>query len=256
VSGRNPRLLRSGRQDEDFYRAMWADLEQSGQWQGDLWNRRRNGEVFPVRQTISAIRDAQGNVSHYVSVFHDISQRVKQEEKIRHQAYHDPLTGLPNRLLFHDRLNMALAEARRHERYLGVMFLDLIRFKQVNDTYGHLVGDRLLQNVAQRLSACIREEDTASRLAGDEFTLLLPNLRTPQDAAVVADSVIQALAAPVEIDECQIQVETSIGIACFPGDGNRADDLIERADAAMYEAKSGSKSGYAFASQRDIPSSP
>jgi diguanylate cyclase (GGDEF)-like protein/PAS domain S-box-containing protein len=246
VLGENPRFQKSGHQDEAFYRQMWATLETSGQWQGEIWNRRKNGEVYPVWENISAVKDAEGRVMHYVSVLSDISPIKRAEEKLRHLAHHDALTGLPNRLLFAANLDQALERARRHRQPLALMFLDLDRFKLVNDTLGHAVGDRLLQVVAQRLKACVRAEDTVARLGGDEFTVILGELGDPEDAALLAEKLIGAVREPLIIDEHELAVSASIGISLFPENATDSADLTKAADAALYRAKERGRNAYEF----------
>ncbi|MDP2903035.1 MAG: EAL domain-containing protein, partial [Methylovulum sp.] len=235
--GKTPRLLRSNHHDVRFYQQLWVSLLSTGQWQGEIWNRRKDGEAYPEWLTISAIRGENGVVQQYVSVFNDITKYKQQEAHIHHQAYYDALTDLPNRLLFADRLKLAVAHAYRNRQQLAVMFLDLDRFKQINDGFGHHVGDRLLQEVAKRLQALLRADDTVARLGGDEFTLLLPNLPNTDDATKVADQVIKTFDRPITIERHEIFTSTSIGIAIYPYDGMDAETLMKNADSAMYLAK-------------------
>jgi diguanylate cyclase (GGDEF)-like protein/PAS domain S-box-containing protein len=243
--GRNPNMLQSGRQDESFYRQFWDAIATRGQWQGEIWNRRKNGEVYPEWLNITAVRDEHGKVEHYVAIFSDITERKRQEALITYQANHDALTGLPNRSLFRDRVEQALAIARRHERQdAAVMFLDLDRFKLVNDSFGHQVGDLLLKEVALRLRESVRESDTVARLGGDEFTVLLPELAGTDGAQAVAEKILEATRAGYRIAGHELVVTASIGIALYPHDGLDVDALMKNADAAMYRAKAQGRAGY------------
>ncbi len=235
--GQTPRLLNSGRHSRDFYADMWASLMNSGYWQGEIWNRRKSGEAYPEWLTITAIRDARGQVSHYVGVFHDITETKRNQEQIAYQAYHDALTGLPNRLLFNDRLKMALARAQRKHTGLAVMFLDLDRFKNINDSLGHAVGDRLLQSVAKRLVHWLREEDTVARLGGDEFIMLLQDTMDPEYAMHVGQRILESLSEPFRVGGQDLYVSASIGITLYPHDGRDLETLVSNADIAMYRAK-------------------
>jgi len=249
VVGKNPRLLQSDRQDAKFHRRMWTRLVRDGHWEGEIWNRHKNGQAYAEWQTISVIRDEHGRVSHYVSIFHDISERVRREEEIRHQAYHDPLTGLPNRQLFIDRLRLASAQAQRRDKRLAVLFIDLDRFKEINDTLGHQAGDELLITVAQRMTRCIREADTLARLGGDEFTVLLPDVMRMDDVCKTARRIVASLETPQRINGQRVQISTSIGIAIYPDDGLDADTLLANADAAMYRAKKRGRNRFEFYSE-------
>ncbi len=236
VIGRNPRLLASGRHGQEFYRHMWQSLAEQGIWRGEIWNRRRSGEIYPEQLTISCVKDDAGAVTNYVAIFDDISERKQAEQRIRQLAQYDGLTGLPNRLLFADRLQHGLVQARRSGAHLAVLFLDLDRFKQINDTLGHNVGDELLQMVAQRLADCVREQDTVSRQGGDEFIAVLP-ATDAEGAALVADKMLQALVQPYPIQGHVLRISASIGIAIFPEHGQDTDTLVKHADVAMYQAK-------------------
>lgn len=250
VIGQRPSLWQSGLHGEEFYAALWACLLTERHWQGEVWNRRRNGEVFPTWQTISAVCDDHGEVSHYVSVFLDISEIVRTRSDLAHLAHHDPLTDLPNRLLFRDRLQHALEHARREQRRLAVLFLDLDRFKNINDSLGHTAGDQLLVKVASRISGAVRREDTVARMGGDEFTILMEDLRQEEDASHLAQKLIEALAAPCRIDEREFFITCSIGISLYPRDGKDADTLLRNADAAMYRAKTQGRNAYEFYSEK------
>ena len=238
VIGRNPSLLASGTHPVAFYQAMWAQLASSGSWHGEICNRRKNGALYMAWLSIKQVRDELGAPSHYVSVFSDISERKASEARMQHLAHFDVLTGLPNRALFADRLRQAMAKARRDKTRLALMFIDLDEFKPVNDQLGHQVGDLLLKDVAQRLSACAhRESDTVARLGGDEFVVMLPEMAAVQSAALVAENILAALNRTFVIDSHQIRISSSIGIAFFPEHGADEQALIQSADAAMYQAK-------------------
>jgi diguanylate cyclase (GGDEF)-like protein len=225
---------------------MWAALRNEGCWQGEIWNRRKNGEAFLSRQTVTTIRGRDDKPTNYLSVFNDITEIKQQEERIHYQAYHDALTGLPNRLLFHDRLERLATYAQRADQMAAVLFLDLDHFKEVNDTLGHDVGDLLLQEAAKRLVACIRDSDTVSRLGGDEFTLILSEIKRAADAASVSEKILAELRRPFAVAGHDIYISGSIGISLFPSDGQNAHDLMKNADAAMYLAKKLGRNGYQF----------
>lgn len=238
VLGRQPNLLHSGRQDAAFYQAMWSSIRAAGYWQGELWNRRKNGEIYPEWLTISTVRDDEGRPTHYVGVFTNLSQLKHHEAQLDHLAHHDPLTGLPNRLLLQSRLEHALDRARRHEQRIGILHIDLDHFKIVNDSLGHRTGDDLLLTVAERLRARTRQEDTFGRLGGDEFLLLLEPIETPQAPAEVAHDLLALLASPFAcpgLDE--VFLGASIGISIFPDDGDNVAVLLRNAETAMYQAK-------------------
>ncbi len=243
--GRNPSMLSSGRQGADFYRAMWNTLHASGLWQGELWNRRKDGSVYPEWLSISQLRDSSGAVTHYVAIATDISQRKKDEEHIRLLADFDPLTGLPNRRLLQDRIGTALSHAQREHEPLALMFLDLDRFKNVNDSLGHHMGDNLLMQVAQRLTAALREQDTVCRLGGDEFVVLCPNTDAV-GAAHVAQKLLESASHSFQIEPQELAITFSIGIALYPADGNTYEVLSMRADTAMYRAKQAGRNTYRF----------
>lgn len=244
--GNKPSLLNSGRHDEAFYREMWSTLAKEGQWRGEIWNRRKSGEIYPEWINISAIHEDTGKISHYVAIFSDITKVKENEERLRRLAHYDALTELPNRFLFQDHVELALAQAGRSGKQVAVMFLDLDRFKLINDTLGHRAGDMLLIEVARRLGGCLRAGDTLSRFGGDEFNALLPDLDNGAAAATVADKFIEALAHPFQILGKELHVTTSIGIAIYPQDGKQLDHLSRAADAAMYLAKEQGRNTYRF----------
>ncbi|NVD35345.1 diguanylate cyclase domain-containing protein [Marinobacter lutaoensis] len=237
VLGRTPRLLSSGRHDAEFYDRMWQSLAHHGYWRGEIWNRRKSGELYLARLTITAITDEQGQLTHYAGLFTDITQSRRQEEQIRQLAYYDALTGVPNRRLLEDRLAHAIRHAHRKEVMLAVLFLDLDHFKQVNDTLGHAVGDALLVQFTQRVRDCLREDDTLARLGGDEFVVLLPEMDTLDDVIRVATRLVSQNATPYRIDGQEIRLGTSIGISVYPNDGTTVEELLNGADVAMYRSK-------------------
>ena len=246
VLGRNPSLLSSGRQNKEFYRAMWQTLNEEGAWRGEIWNRRKDNEVYPELLTLSTIRDDAGTLTHYVATFSDITEAKTREARIQHMAHHDFLTGLPNRFLLTDRFRQVAAAAQRNESRFALLFIDLDRFKNVNDTLGHSIGDQLLRDVAARLTAMVRGTDTISRQGGDEFLVLLGEIETPEAVAQVARKLIQVLSEPFLLDGHQITVTPSIGIAVSPEDGSNLDALLKHADLAMYDAKLQGRNNYQF----------
>jgi diguanylate cyclase (GGDEF)-like protein/PAS domain S-box-containing protein len=245
--GQTPAMLKSGKQGETFYMEFWRALKTEGQWRGEIWNRRKNGTIYPEWLNVSAVRNARGDVVNYIAIFSDITERKEREELMTFRAFHDALTGLPNRLLFRDRLEQALAQARRHSaRTPAVMFLDLDRFKQINDTLGHDVGDQLLKEVAARLKRCVRSVDTVARLAGDEFTVLLPEAGSEESIAGVADKILSVMQEPVRLGSEERVITTSIGISVYPRDGKDPDTLMKSADTAMYFVKGSGRADKCF----------
>ena len=246
VLGRNPSILQSGRQDQRLYGEMWQVLRTRGRWQGELWNRRKDGQLFLEALTISAVRDKEGQLTHYVGVFSDITALRKAHDQLDHQAHHDSLTGLPNRLLLGDRLHKAMQRAHREDTGLAALFIDLDRFKIINDTLGHQVGDRVLCEVARRLNRLMRESDTVGRLGGDEFLILVEGVVNPTVVSHVASKILNVLQeAPVTVEQ-EFFVGASIGISVFPQDGNDAETLMRNADVAMYRAKERGRNTYEF----------
>jgi diguanylate cyclase (GGDEF)-like protein/PAS domain S-box-containing protein len=247
--GKTPRLLRSDHHDRDFYRSMWKQIKNEGRWQGEIWNRRKNGEAYPQWLSISEIRDPTDAGSKYVAIFHDISEIKADQALLEYRAYHDPLTDLPNRTLFQDRLDRAVEYAHRSRRMVGVIFLDLDNFKAVNDTLGHQAGDELLRIVAQRLSTCVRKMDTVARAGGDEFTFIVEDLASQSDISRIVRAILSVLARPMKVGDSDITVQGSIGIAMCPQDADSPDGLLRASDEAMYLAKQRGKARSAFASE-------
>jgi diguanylate cyclase (GGDEF)-like protein/PAS domain S-box-containing protein len=246
VVGQTPRLYKSGRHPADFYRAMWESILSTGSWQGEIWDRRKNGEEYPKWLTISAVRNTQGAVSHYVATHVDITERKKAEEMIEGLAFFDQLTGLHNRFSLHERLAQALGLANRSKQQLALMLIDLDNFKAINDTLGHPIGDKLLVEVAGRLVDSVRQSDLVTRLGGDEFVIVLSDIDSPTDAAHVADKIISTISAPYRIDGQDLRTSPSIGICLYPDDATESQELIKKADVAMYHAKAQGRAGYQF----------
>jgi diguanylate cyclase (GGDEF)-like protein/PAS domain S-box-containing protein len=249
--GKTPRLLTSGRHDAAFFRQIWQTLAKEKYWQGEIWNRRANGEVFPTWQSISAVTAPDGRTSHYVSAFSDISGRKEAEEQIRNLAFYDPLTQLPNRRLLIDRLSLALAASGRHRHRGAVLFIDLDHFKMINDTEGHDVGDLLLIEVARRLRSCVREGDTVARLGGDEFVVMLEDLSEDERSAAtqaetVGEKIRHIALEPYQLGEREYHGSLSIGICLFLDTGAGIDELLKHADVAMYQSKAAGRNAVRF----------
>ena len=242
VIGRKPSLLASGEHDESFYRNMWQRLQADGRWEGEIANRRRDGRSYVEWLKIDVIRDKAGRPRRYVALFSDVTERKRREDEVWRQANFDGLTGLPNRQLLEDRLERAIAQANRTRGEVALLFIDLDRFKPVNDTYGHAVGDELLRQVARRLQNTLRDEDTVARLGGDEFVALLPEVRSFDGVAKTAEKIVAGLSEPFRVGEHIVDISCSIGIAVYPRDADDAAMLIQRADQAMYAAKDAGRS--------------
>ena len=247
--GKNPRILKSGRHDKNFYIDMWTRLIKDGQWAGEIWDRKKNGEVYPKWLTINAIKNDIGTTTHYVGISSDISKIKKVEGQLQQMAYYDSLTNLPNRVLFYERLNRSLIRRKRYGYKTALMFLDLDRFKNINDTMGHAAGDALLVEVAKRINKRVRESDTVCRLGGDEFTIILDRINHNEDVAIISEEIIAAVSQPITIHQKEVSVGASIGIAISPEDDTTVDGLIRKADAAMYYAKELGRGRYSFATQ-------
>ncbi|MHA6964035.1 EAL domain-containing protein [Zobellella denitrificans] len=244
VLGRTPAVLSSGRHDSAFYAEMWRTLRERGYWRGEIWNRRKSGQLYLELLTVTAIRDAEGNIGNYAALFTDITHIRENEDQIRQLAYYDPLTRLPNRRLLEDRLELAIRHAHRHQRRLAVLFIDLDHFKQVNDSLGHAAGDELLLEVSRRLGDRLREDDTLARLGGDEFIVLLPDLEEADEVTRVARRLIDAIGEPFRIGQQSFRIGCSLGISLYPDDATDAEELVHHADAAMYRAKQEGRNGY------------
>ncbi|MBI4667090.1 MAG: PAS domain S-box protein [Nitrospinae bacterium] len=250
VIGFTPRIFKSDRHGQEFYREMWEKILAEGQWKGEVWNRKKSGEVYSQWMSISKIPGEEGGQALYVAVFHDITERKNQEDEISYRANHDPLTGLPNRSLFSDRISHAIAKARRGRTKLGIIFMDLDGFKAINDSCGHEAGDMLLQGVALRLVATLREEDTISRLGGDEFVVLLEGARSEEDFMRVGEKILAEFKEPFNLKGHDIVIGASLGISIYPGMAKDAQTLLKLADEAMYLAKSKGKNQLALYSKQ------
>jgi diguanylate cyclase (GGDEF)-like protein/PAS domain S-box-containing protein len=250
--GHSPRLLSSGMQDAAFYADFWRALRENGRWQGEISNRKKNGEVYPEWLTVSAARDVDGSILSYIAVFSDLSRLLRAEKRLSYLAHHDTLTGLPNRLLFQDRLAQMLAQAKRSGVQFTLIFIDLDHFKPINDTLGHAVGDHVLQEAAKRLARTVRECDTVARLGGDEFVILAPGLVGEMNIGSLCSKLIDALGQPMLIEENEIFLGGSFGCAEYPFDGEDEVALLKNADAAMYRAKAAGGNGYAIHHTKNI----
>lgn len=246
VIGNMPSMLSSGKQPNEFYREMWQSLKRDKHWHGELWNRKKNGEIYAEQLSINVVTHKDGSVHRYVAIFSDITEKKRAEDMMWRHANYDAVTELPNRRLFFDRLDQEIKKCRRSTQSLALFFIDLDRFKEVNDTYGHEIGDRLLVESAQRLNACVRNTDTVARLGGDEFTLILTELNDTQLVETVAVNIRDTLERAFIIDNIALNISGSIGIALYPDNTTDAYDLVAKADIAMYEAKRQGRNCYCF----------
>ncbi len=244
--GQKPSFLSSGNHDPVYYSDMWESINEKGYWQGEIWNRRKNREVYPEWLTINPVYDQGGSLTHYVAIFSDITSVKQSEAEMEHLAHHDPLTDLPNRLLLMTRLRYSLRTASRNKHICAVLYVDLDRFKLINDSLGHEVGDGVLQHIARRFKGQVREVDMVARLGGDEFVVLLEGIEDPLDASLVAEKIIQCLEDPVVVQDHSFNISCSIGIATYPKDGNTVEALLRGADSAMYQAKRKGASNIVF----------
>lgn len=242
-------------QPVEVYQQMWETVTSGGEWRGEFPCKKKNSEHYWELTSISPIRNQKGLITHFLAVRDDVTQRKRDEEKIRYLAYYDALTGLPNRTLFNDRLNLALAHAHRNQQRVAVMFLDLDRFRTINDTLGHTLGDRLLQGVAGRLERCVREGDTVARLGGDDFMLLLPGINQVEEAFKIAERILQSLEPVFKVDDQELHISASIGIALYPNDGENAQTLLKNAGTALSRAKVQGKNNYqSYTATMDVKS--
>ncbi|MFZ4626496.1 MAG: putative bifunctional diguanylate cyclase/phosphodiesterase, partial [Rhodoferax sp.] len=245
VLGQSPRMLNSGRHGADFYTGMWQSLSAQGYWSGEIWNRRKSGEVFAEIQTISAVHDSQGTLQHYVALFSDITAIKEHQSQLEHIAHFDALTNLPNRVLLADRLHQAVAQCTRRGDTLAVAYLDLDGFKSVNDHYGHDVGDQLLMALANHMKDALREGDTMARIGGDEFVAVFTDLTHPQASLPLLTRLLEAAAQPVLVGDFTVQVSASLGVTFYPqAQPIEADQLLRQADQAMYQAKMAGRNRY------------
>ncbi len=237
VVGKNPRIFSSGRMDKQFYQRLWQDFIANDGWTGEIWNKRKNGEIYPEWLILSVVRDESGKIVNYIAIYSDISDRKREEERIQFLASHDVLTKLPNRFLLTDRITQALAFAERNQAKVAVLFIDLDHFKNINDSLGHDVGDELLKQTAARIGHCLRRTDTIARLGGDEFVAVLPEIGSENEAAFVGEKILEAFAEIFALGNHRLTITPSIGISMYPEDGSAASDLLRNADMAMYRAK-------------------
>jgi diguanylate cyclase (GGDEF)-like protein/PAS domain S-box-containing protein len=248
VVGQRPTVLASGRHDKEFYRAMWREINTTGRWEGEIWNRHKSGEIFPEWLSISAIRDHHGKICNYIGLFSILSSQKSTESRLRELANSDPLTGLLNRNLLYDRAAQALSQCRRNQCRAAFLFIDLDGFKPINDQLGHAAGDMVLRQVAGRLKQCVRESDTVARFGGDEFVLLLQSISSREAVAELAQKVLDTIASDIVVAGEPCQVGASIGISLYPEDGESIETLLNAADQAMYRAKEAGRHRYLFAS--------
>lgn len=250
IVGKNPSILKSGRHDQAFFQNMWESILTVGYWNGEVWNRRKNAELFPCWLNISTIKDEQGYISHYIGIFSDNSNQKRTQEQIYQLSHYDALTKLPNRVLLRDRLEQTLKRANREQRWVGLFFIDLDRFKAINDAFGHPAGDELLYTVASRLTALLPDnQDNLARLGGDEFIMMLPSLaevNAVSQCAESADMILDSLRKPLQLVGHEIFITTSVGVALYPQDGETFEELLKNADTAMYNAKERGRDNYQF----------
>lgn len=250
--GRNPRILKSDRHDEAFYADLWASVHRQNQWQGEIWNKRKNNEIYPEWLSISAIKDENGEVQNYIGIFIDISPQKEAERRLNYLATHDKLTGLPNRDYFHHQLNALINKIGDKQVSLAVLFIDVDHFKYINDTFGHAMGDLLLQKVADKIRSCLRDDDMLARMGGDEFTILMKDIKKPPDAELIAQRILDAFGNPIFCDKQEFFVSVSIGISFYPEDAGDPAMLMRHADTAMYSAKNNGRSClHSFSSAMD-----
>ena len=253
IVGHNPHMLSSGRHDQTFYEQLWLSVQEKGMWQGEIWNRKKDGAIFAEWLTITVVKNTQGETSHHIAIFSDITEHQVQVERLEFLATHDLLTRLPNRSLFTELLSNVLAEARRSKKSVAVLFLDIDKFKQINDTLGHDAGDLLLQHVAKQLRQLLRDGDLVARQGGDEFIMALPNLTSIDDASLLAEKVLRALEQPCTLPSTPqghtMKVSVSIGIALYPENGTDIESMLKCADIALYRAKQAGRNNYQLFNQ-------
>jgi diguanylate cyclase (GGDEF)-like protein/PAS domain S-box-containing protein len=246
VAGKTPRILKGDFLAPAFYEDLWDTIQAGKEWHGLFHNRTKAGDLVWELGSISPIRDEAGTITHFVSVQEDITKLKRLQDRLAHLAHHDQLTGLPNRFLFLDRLGQLLSQTKRRDTTFALLYLDLDRFKAVNDTFGHAVGDQLLAAVGRRLVGCVRESDTVARMGGDEFTVLITEVRHLEDVERIAGMIQEAVSNPYRLDGVECSVGISIGIAIFPLDGLDADPLLAAADTALYKVKAEGRGGWHF----------
>jgi len=244
--GQRPSLLSSGIHDQEFYTKMWATIREHGKWSGEIWNRRKTGDIYPEWLTIVAIHNEQGDIVNYCGIFEDISAQKNAENEIERRKYTDTLTGVANRYAYLQRMETLLQSSANREYHHAVLFLDLDRFKQVNDTLGHSIADEMLISVTQRIQSVLKNKDIVARYGGDEFIITITNIHHMQEAVQVAEKIVHLLSEPLPIDEQNIYISTSMGISLYPEDGTTLETLVKKADQAMYYAKQNGRNQFAF----------
>ena len=253
VLGKNPRLLKSGRQGPEFYKAMWDTVRARGFWQGEAWNRRKDGTHFAEDITVTMVSDEHGDPSHYIAVFSDITSVSERRRWLEQRSYFDTVTGLPNRVLLMERLTKAIEESKSSGTTVAIAFIDLDGFKEVNDSFGHAVGDGILVHVAGNLSTALRKSDTLARLGGDEFVAVLPDVNDGVVLSELMQRLLKAGSAPLDVAGIPVTVSASIGVALFPADAVNPEELLKVADAAMYVAKREGRNCYRACRPRAMP---
>lgn len=246
IVGQKPNIFKSGRHDRQFYQNMWAALLDHGYWQGEIWDRRKDGSIYPKWSTISQIQDTEHKTTHYIAMFNDISERKISEERIHYLAFHDVLTGLPNRRLLQDHLQFFLEHAQRSSDRLAVLFIDIDNFKTINDSLGHSAGDKLLVQLTKRLNTCLRTTDILGRFGGDEFVILLSDIANPSYVAAISERIKEKLYDPFHINGFDLIITVSIGISLYPADGNNYEHLVKNADTAMNQVKENGRNNFKF----------
>ncbi len=246
VLGKKPSILHSGTHDKGFYERMWDVLLREKRWQGEVWNKRKNREVYPAWLSITAVLNNNGDTSHYIGIFSDVSVKNEGDERLYHLAHYDSLCDLPNRMLFYDRLRQSVSRAKRNEQKIAVMFMDLDGFKQVNDEYGHGVGDELLQQVSKRVTAVLRESDTLARIGGDEFTIIINDVDRVESIDAIAIKILAVIQEDYSLHDLEFNVSASLGISLFPDNSEDMNTLVNHADIAMYNAKKEGKNCFKY----------
>ena len=246
VIGKNPRVLSSGYHDHSFYRKMWSSLQHTGQWKGEIWNRRKDGSIFPELQHVNAVKDEKSTITHFVSIFSDISKDKKTQEEIDYLAHYDPITKLPNRLMLNARLEQAISRARISDKHVGVIFIGIDRFKYINDSFGYHLGDDVLKRIAERLQASLGDNYFAARIGGDEYVLLAEDLKEVEQISLVVQKAFEVFKKPIGISEREVQLSASLGVCVYPNDGEEKSLLLRNADSAMYQAKKEGRNTYRF----------
>ncbi len=246
IQNKNPKILKSGKHDCEFYENLWNDLNKNCSWEGEIWNRKKNGEIYPEWLNLSIVKDSTGKIINYVALFSDITKIKNSNAKIEFLAHHDPLTNLPNRLLLKARLNKSIEKCVELNQKLAILFIDIDNFKVINDTYGHSIGDKIINLVAQRLQKDIRKNDTISRIGGDEFILVIENIEEHKNIEKIASKIMSDFKDPIKLEEYLFETTISMGISIFPNNGLNVEELIKQADTAMYSAKNAGRNQYQF----------